>query len=97
MGSEGSQPDFHFKPVSLKDFETVFPKLVDDLSQHCKQYGLPEDALNGPSPTSNSSTPQPLVGSPNYSKPFSSSRMISWTAHTPAAVNHAGTNSPKSA
>ncbi|KAL8877684.1 MAG: hypothetical protein Q9198_004343 [Flavoplaca austrocitrina] len=45
MGSEGLQPDFHFKPVSLKEFETVFPKLVDDLSQHCKQYGLPEDAL----------------------------------------------------
>ncbi|KAL8677008.1 MAG: hypothetical protein Q9186_006519 [Xanthomendoza sp. 1 TL-2023] len=36
---------FDFKPVTLKEFESVFPQLVDDLSKHCKQYGLPEDAL----------------------------------------------------
>lgn len=26
-------------------FETVFIQLVEDLSDHCKQYGLPETAL----------------------------------------------------
>lgn len=45
MGSTETQSDFEFKPVTLKEFETVFPQLVDDLSQHCKQYGPPEDAL----------------------------------------------------
>ncbi|KAI4229433.1 MAG: hypothetical protein L6R36_000887 [Xanthoria steineri] len=45
MASKAPRSDFEFKPVSLKEFETVFPQLVDDLSQHCKQYGLPEDAL----------------------------------------------------
>ncbi|KAI4265346.1 MAG: hypothetical protein L6R38_009488 [Xanthoria sp. 2 TBL-2021] len=45
MGSAETQSDFEFKPVTLKEFETVFPQLVDDLSQHCKQYGPPEDAL----------------------------------------------------
>ncbi|KAL8998621.1 MAG: hypothetical protein Q9169_002372 [Polycauliona sp. 2 TL-2023] len=45
MGSKEAQAGFEFKPVSLKEFETVFPQLVDNLSQHCKQYGLPEDAL----------------------------------------------------
>ncbi|KAL8651751.1 MAG: hypothetical protein Q9226_004566 [Calogaya cf. arnoldii] len=45
MGSTEAQSDFEFKPVTLKEFETVFPKLVDDLSQHCKQHGPPEDAL----------------------------------------------------
>lgn len=32
-------------PTSLKDFETVFPKLVQDLNEHCQQYTLPEQAL----------------------------------------------------
>ena len=32
-------------PTTLKEFEAVFPSLVEDLSQHVKQYGLPEDAL----------------------------------------------------
>ncbi|KAL8790910.1 MAG: hypothetical protein Q9213_000335 [Squamulea squamosa] len=45
MGLIETQSNFEFKPVSLKDFESVFPQLVNDLSQHCKQYGLPEDAL----------------------------------------------------
>ena len=33
------------KPTTLKEFESVFPQLVEDLSTHCKGYGLPEDAL----------------------------------------------------
>ncbi|KAL8770442.1 MAG: hypothetical protein Q9209_003868 [Squamulea sp. 1 TL-2023] len=45
MGSIETQSNVEFKPVSLQDFESVFPQLVNDLSQHCKQYGLPEDAL----------------------------------------------------
>jgi len=32
-------------PTTLKDFESVFPRLVQDLSQHCQQYGLPKNAL----------------------------------------------------
>ncbi|KAI4131364.1 MAG: hypothetical protein LQ338_001249 [Usnochroma carphineum] len=41
----GSQTGSTFKPITLKEFESVFPQLVEDLTQHCKQYGLPEDAL----------------------------------------------------
>lgn len=33
-------------PATLKDFETVFPRLVDDLKEHCKKYNLPDQALN---------------------------------------------------
>ncbi|KAK4544204.1 hypothetical protein LTR36_004414 [Oleoguttula mirabilis] len=33
-------------PASLKDFESVFPRLVDDLKAHCQKYKLPEQALN---------------------------------------------------
>lgn len=29
----------------LKDFETVFPKLVKDLEENAKQYNMPEDNL----------------------------------------------------
>jgi len=32
-------------PTTLKDFESVFPRLVEDLSQQCQQYGLPKNAL----------------------------------------------------
>ena len=32
--------------TTRKEFETVFPSLVDDLVHHCKQYNMPEDALN---------------------------------------------------
>ncbi|KAL8979998.1 MAG: hypothetical protein Q9177_005996 [Variospora cf. flavescens] len=45
MGSIENHSENTFQPVSLKEFESVFPQLVDDLSNHCKQYGLPEDAL----------------------------------------------------
>ena len=31
--------------ASLKDFEAVFPSLVQDLSKYCEQYGLPQNAL----------------------------------------------------
>lgn len=45
MDSTEQKSAFEFKPVTLKEFESVFPRLVDDLTQHCKQYYLPEDAL----------------------------------------------------
>ncbi|CZT21305.1 probable farnesyl pyrophosphate synthetase [Ramularia collo-cygni] len=32
-------------PATLKEFETVFPKLVEDLKEHCQQYKLPQTAL----------------------------------------------------
>jgi farnesyl diphosphate synthase len=30
------------KTTTLKEFESVFPKLVDDLLEHAKKYNLPE-------------------------------------------------------
>ncbi|KAK3704611.1 Farnesyl pyrophosphate synthetase [Vermiconidia calcicola] len=33
-------------PTTLKEFETVFPKLVKDLKEHCEKYKLPDQALN---------------------------------------------------
>lgn len=32
-------------PATLKEFETVFPKLVEDLKEHCQKYNLPQTAL----------------------------------------------------
>jgi len=32
-------------PTTLKEFETVFPKLVEDLKAHCEHYKLPTQAL----------------------------------------------------
>lgn len=32
-------------PATLKEFESVFPKLVEDLKQECIKYKLPEQAL----------------------------------------------------
>jgi farnesyl diphosphate synthase len=33
-------------PTTLKEFETVFPTLVNDMKEHCQQYKLPDQALN---------------------------------------------------
>lgn len=32
-------------PATLQEFESVFPKLVEDLKQECQKYKLPEQAL----------------------------------------------------
>ncbi|KJX92137.1 farnesyl pyrophosphate synthetase like protein [Zymoseptoria brevis] len=32
-------------PATLEEFESVFPKLVEDLKEHCQKYKLPEQAL----------------------------------------------------
>ena len=34
------------RPTTRTEFEAVFPSLVEDLTQHCKQYNPPENALN---------------------------------------------------
>jgi len=34
------------KTTTLKEFESVFPKLVEDLLEHAEQYGPPEMALD---------------------------------------------------
>lgn len=34
------------KTTTLKEFESVFPKLVEDLLDHAKQYKLPEEFVN---------------------------------------------------
>jgi hypothetical protein len=31
------------KTTTLKEFESVFPKLVEDLLEHAKKYNLPDD------------------------------------------------------
>ncbi len=31
------------KTTTLKEFESVFPKLVEDILDHAKQYKLPEE------------------------------------------------------
>lgn len=33
------------KTTTLKEFESVFPKLVEDLLDHAKKYNAPEQAL----------------------------------------------------
>ncbi|KAI9664178.1 MAG: Farnesyl pyrophosphate synthetase [Alyxoria varia] len=33
-------------PTSLADFETVFPSLIEDLSEHCRQHNLPTNSLD---------------------------------------------------
>lgn len=32
-------------PTTRKEFEQVFPQLVEDLTAHAKQYGVPSNAL----------------------------------------------------
>ena len=32
-------------PTSLKEFEKIFPTLVNDLKEYCEKYQLPEQAL----------------------------------------------------
>lgn len=32
-------------PVTRNEFEDVFPKLVEDLKEHCNTYKLPDQAL----------------------------------------------------
>ena len=32
-------------PVTRAEFEEVFPKLMEDLSEHAKQYNIPPNAL----------------------------------------------------
>jgi hypothetical protein len=34
------------KTTTLKEFESVFPQLVEDLLAHAKQYGSPQQALD---------------------------------------------------
>lgn len=38
----GNEP---VKPTTRPEFEAVFPSLVQDLTEHCKQYNSPENAL----------------------------------------------------
>ncbi|KAF2191838.1 farnesyl pyrophosphate synthetase [Zopfia rhizophila CBS 207.26] len=33
-------------PTTLKEFESVWPRLVQDLKEHCKQYKLPQQSLD---------------------------------------------------
>ena len=34
------------KQVSTRDFDKIFPTLMDDLVEHAKQYGVPKDTLD---------------------------------------------------
>ena len=33
-------------PTTLKEFESVWPRIVADLEGHCKQYKLPQQSLD---------------------------------------------------
>ena len=33
-------------PTTLKEFESVWPRIVADLEDHCKQYKLPKQSLD---------------------------------------------------
>ena len=33
-------------PTSLNKFESVFPKLVGDIMEHCKKYNVPQKAID---------------------------------------------------
>jgi farnesyl diphosphate synthase len=33
-------------PTTLKEFESVWPRIVADLQDHCKQYKLPQQSLD---------------------------------------------------
>ena len=48
-------------PTSLKDFEAVFPRLVEDLKEHCKTYKLPDQALKWFEEVHLSRQPQPRL------------------------------------
>lgn len=34
------------KPTTRAEFEAVFPSIVQDLTEHCKRYNSPENAVN---------------------------------------------------
>lgn len=34
------------KATTLREFESIFPKLVEDILAHSRQYNLPEDFVN---------------------------------------------------
>jgi len=33
-------------PTTLKEFESVWPQLVEDVKKQCNAYGLPKNALD---------------------------------------------------
>ena len=33
-------------PTTLKEFESVWPRIVTDLQNHCKGYKLPQQSLD---------------------------------------------------
>lgn len=49
-------------PTTLKDFESVFPKLVEDITAQCNQYNLPRNALEWYEKVSHPYFPRCLVG-----------------------------------
>lgn len=34
------------QPTTLQEFESVWPRIVADLKDHCKQYNLPQQSLD---------------------------------------------------
>lgn len=33
-------------PTTLQEFESVWPRILDDLTEHCKGYKLPQQSLD---------------------------------------------------
>ena len=45
------------KPVLSRDFDKIFPTLMDDLVEHAKEYGVPKDTLDWYREVGSSSSP----------------------------------------
>jgi hypothetical protein len=46
FGKERKRKKTKAMPISRQEFESYFPRLVDDLVAHAQQYGAPEDCIN---------------------------------------------------
>lgn len=58
-------------PTTLKEFESVFPKLVEDLTEHAKEHGIPSNALKWYQDVSSSSPlpPHHPIDTPELTTP----------------------------
>ncbi len=76
--------------ATLKDFEAVFPFLIQDLSDHCTQYGLPDEALKWYqnvrqpiSPKQSSISPCLTFSSPSNTTPWAENVIAASQSSTP--------------
>ena len=94
-------------PTTLKEFEAVFPKLVDDLKAHCQKYNSPEQALKwceevgySPPPPFNPESVRPLTDaqplSPSPTTPSAGNVIAASLSSTPPESSSTATSNPMS-